>query len=344
MDIIKDLQKKLPPIRLGFSFYQTFIRPILFFLDAETLHTFIISFCKKIWKNPWALKQTKKFCSIKVEAPKVQIGNLTFLNPIGLAAGFDKNAELLHGIDSLGFGFVEIGTVTPEPQTGNPRPRIFREVSQRAIINKMGFPNDGMNVIFERIKKNKNLCKVPIGINIGKNKSTPNSHAVEDYKILLEKFKDIADYFTINISSPNTPQLKDLQKFEFINHLAIEVNRLNLTQPIFLKLSPDISHEDLTKICVLVGPNKTFTGLVLTNTLATDLGGISGFPLKKLSHQTLIRAKNLVPPNTPLISVGGIENHQDYIDRIRDGACAVQIYTTLIYQGPRAVKHILEEN
>ncbi|MEW6058368.1 MAG: quinone-dependent dihydroorotate dehydrogenase, partial [Bdellovibrionota bacterium] len=273
----------------------------------------------------------------------VRVAGLDFSNPIGLAAGFDKNAVLLPGIENLGFGFIEIGTVTPKPQAGNPKPRVSRIAERRALLNRMGFPNDGAQVIAARLRHAKPRLQIPVGVNLGKNRDTPNSEALRDYESLLSTFVDLADYFVINISSPNTPGLRDLQSKEFIDSLASALSRRSIGRPVFIKLAPDVSHEALGDIAKWCGTGRAFAGLILSNTIPTDLGGISGYPLKGPSLQLLKLARSMLPGTVPLISVGGIENAQDVVERLENGASAVQLYSALIYQGPGLVGRILRE-
>ena len=334
----KNRQPKLPGF---FSFYCVFVKPFLFLMDAESAHNTTMRFLKFFWRFESTRNLTRKIFFIPKKNTLVRIGSVEFSNPVGLAAGFDKNAELLPGIDALGFGFVEIGTVTPRPQEGNARPRISREPQRRAVVNRMGFPNLGADIISAHLKAVKEKVKIPIGVNIGKNKDTPNTDAALDYEKLLLAFQSTADYFTVNISSPNTPGLRALQSSAFLMQLSRKIEQLSMPQPIFIKLAPDLLLDDLKEICTLCGPKKPFTGLVLTNTMHSDLGGISGWPLKKTSFSMLVRARSFLDSNIPIISVGGIESADDVRERLKNGATAVQIYTTLIYQGPAIVRHIL---
>ncbi len=322
------------------SFYRFIIRPLLFCFDAEKVHHFIISLCNKAWAISFGRSATKFFFIRNIKQQPLEINGLRLQNPIGLAAGFDKNALLLEGIENLGFGFVEIGTVTPLPQIGNSKPRLSREISQQAILNRMGFNNDGAETIADRLRFYKKNISIPVGVNLGKNKDTPNALALKDYESLLTTFKSLADYFTINVSSPNTPNLKELQSKEFLESLGEKISQMSLRQNVFLKLSPDISEENLKDICNLC--KKMYTGLILTNTIPTDLGGISGRPLKKFSLDLLKRARTHLDTSVPIISVGGIETPEDVKERIQAGANAVQIYTALIYEGPGLVRQLLK--
>ncbi|MBI2606287.1 MAG: quinone-dependent dihydroorotate dehydrogenase [Deltaproteobacteria bacterium] len=339
------LPERLPRLPGILSPYRLFVRPLLFLLDAESAHELTTRICRLLWSFKWGRDLTRAIYARNLPRIPARIpangAALELANPVGLAAGFDKNGLLIPGIEALGFGFVEIGTVTPRPQLGNPQPRIARETAQRAIVNRMGFPNDGADIMAARLKKVKEKVAVPVGINISKNRDTPNSEAVKDYETLLKRFRDIADYFAINISSPNTPGLRELQSNEFLQALYMRIESLRLTQSVFLKLSPDLPHARLKDVCALCGTGKPFTGLILTNTEPSDLGGISGYPLRKTSLQMLMKAREMLPAGAPVISVGGIETAADARERLAAGATAVQIYTTLIYQGPSAVRRIV---
>lgn len=323
------------------NLYRIFIRPILFRFDAERAHHFVLATAKLIFRIPGGKRITQTLCARKVRPMPVQIAGVEFTNPIGLAAGFDKNGVLAAGIESLGFGFVEIGTVTPRPQIGNPQPRLMRVTDKRAIVNRMGFNNDGAEVVAMNIKRVRSQIRIPLGINIGKNRDTPNDAAVGDYERLLKTFQNLASYFVINVSSPNTPGLRDLQSVEFISTLGERVRHLRVRAPVFVKLAPELPLEDLNAICKLCGPQHPFAGLVLTNTISTDLGGMSGRPLKSASIEALKAARTVLDKNVPIISVGGIETADDVEERLKLGASAVQIYSALIYQGPGLVGQIL---
>lgn len=336
----------LPPLPGRFSFYRLFVRPLLFRLNPETVHDFMISVGRLLQLLPSGprLLRRNRTTGVKPNPLRLSVAGLNLLNPIGLAAGFDKNAQILPVLERVGFGFLEVGTITPKPQLGNPRPRLMRYPERRAILNRMGFNNDGVDTVALNLKRYKKLLTVPLGVNIGKNRDTPNSEAVNDYERLLKALQFGADYFTVNISSPNTPGLRDLQSSHFVQALGDRILKLRrevgLSRPIFLKLSPDLGSAELKAICMFCGPGKPFTGLVLTNTLPTDLGGLSGYPLKGPSTAALKAARALLDATAPIISVGGIETAADVLERIELGADAVQIYSTLIYQGPRAVLRI----
>jgi len=294
--------------------------------------------------------------AVKKEKPTVVCG-LNFPNKVGLAAGFDKNAAYLDVFSKLGFGHVEVGTVTPLAQEGNPKPRLFRLPKDQALINRMGFNNDGVDAMVERLKvRPKNLI---VGGNIGKNKVTPNEKAVDDYLICLEKLFLHVDYFTVNISSPNTPGLRELQEKEPLQALLHGVisrrNQLQIahqiTKPIFLKIAPDLFPEQIKEIAEIVVATQT-DGVVISNTtidrsnLATDsltvedigAGGLSGAPVKAKSNDALLHLKKHLPKHIPIIGVGGIMHKKDGAEKLDLGADLIQIYTGFVYKGIGLVK------
>ncbi|WP_428737697.1 quinone-dependent dihydroorotate dehydrogenase [Sulfurimonas sp.] len=269
----------------------------------------------------------------------------TFLNPVGLGAGFDKNATMIRGIQTLGFGYTEIGTVTPKPQEGNPKPRMFRHVEEQTIQNAMGFNNDGAFKVVQRLKE-RYPFSTPIGINIGKNKITPESEAINDYTHLIKAFDGLGDYFVINISSPNTPGLRDLQNEAFISELFNEAKALT-DMPILLKIAPDMSEEDavaLTKLAVEKGAD----GIIATNTTIDyslvknpkDIGGLSGAVLKEKSFKIFEAIAKELYGKTTLISVGGIDSAEEAYKRIKAGASLVQVYSAMIFGGPDLIMNI----
>ena len=269
----------------------------------------------------------------------------TFYNPVGLGAGFDKNATMIRGIQILGFGFTEIGTVTPKPQAGNPKPRMFRHVEEESIQNAMGFNNDGAYKVVKRLKK-RYPFSTPIGINIGKNKITPEKEAINDYTHLIKAFNGLGDYFVINISSPNTPGLRDLQNEAFITKLFAEAKALT-DMPILLKIAPDMSEEDavaLTKLAVEKGAD----GIIATNTTIDyslvkhpkEIGGISGAVLKEKSFKIFEAIAKELYGKTTLISVGGIDSAQEAYKRIKAGASLVQILSGIVFHGPDMIMNI----
>jgi dihydroorotate dehydrogenase len=336
-----------------------FARKIFFLFKPEFIHDTVIKiFGSFIFLHPFtALIYRTKFKNA------VKIGNLTFNHPLGIAAGLDKDGESVRFWDSLGFSHIEAGTVTPKPQPGNPKPRLFRLVKQESLLNRMGFNNKGAEELAERIRKAKPKLKngIKIGVNIGKNKITTNENAADDYIYCLEKLYDDADYFVINISSPNTEGLRELQGEKYLNNLLCSVTEKNKefarkksVQPkeIFLKIAPDLNDNEIKEIFETAVKYK-LAGIVATNTTIdktglpvnpNEPGGISGKYLKEKSDNIL---KLLNEFNTKseyklyLIASGGVFTKKDYEDKIRLGASLVQIYTGFIYEGPGILKRIL---
>ena len=278
-----------------------------------------------------------------------------FENPVGLAAGFDKDAEIFDELYSFGFGFVEIGTVTPMPQSGNPKPRLFRLKEDNAIINRMGFNNDGIEAVIARLRRKKST--IIIGGNIGKNKVTPNENAVDDYELCFEKLFPYVDYFAVNVSSPNTPGLRDLQDKEPLTALLNRLQEVNVIKekrkPILLKISPDLTNSQLDDIVQIV-TETGIDGIIATNTttdrhgLETDgdklvtigSGGLSGHPVKSRSTEVIRYLSNRSKKSFPIIGVGGIHSVEDALEKIQAGADLIQIYTGFVYEGPSLIKRI----
>ena len=337
------------------------LRKILFWFDAEEVHYFAmnmltffcrISFIKKILKN--------KFTPSPSGLPRKVFG-LTFSNPVGLAAGFDKNAKYLEELETLGFGFVEIGTVTPLPQSGNPKPRLFRLPKDKALINRMGFNNEGAKAAAQRVKKfrakNKNSNLV-IGGNIGKNKITPNENAWKDYEICFNELHDAVDYFVVNVSSPNTPGLRDLQQKDSLKKILTHLQTLNqarsVQKPLLLKISPDLNQKDLDDIIDLALEIK-LDGLVAANTTISrkhlitpeneiekiGAGGLSGKPLNEESTRITHYIYTKTNGTVPVMSSGGIFTSKDAKEKFEKGATLIQVWTGFIYEGPAIVKKIL---
>ncbi|MCF6297482.1 MAG: quinone-dependent dihydroorotate dehydrogenase [Flavobacteriaceae bacterium] len=331
--------------------YKLFIRPILFLFDPEKVHHFTFSVLKFIFKIPLKGKVIKKIFEVKNKKLERTLFGLTFKNPVGLAAGFDKNAMLFDEFSNFGFGFVEIGTVTPKPQSGNPKKRLFRLIEDKAIINRMGFNNDGVKVIVERLKKRNS--EIIIGGNIGKNKITPNENAVDDYLICFKALFDVVDYFVVNVSSPNTPNLRALQDKEpltnLLNSLQEENNKKENSKPILLKIAPDLTDEQLLDIIDIVSITK-IAGVVATNTTIlreglqsdkkNETGGLSGKPVAKRSTEVIrFLAKNS-NKSFPIIGVGGIYSAKDAQEKLDAGADLIQLFSGFIYEGPSLVKKI----
>lgn len=342
------------------------LRKFLFNFDAEKVHYFSMNALSFLSKVPFGKRILKTIFSPKNPHP-VTAFNLIFKNAVGLAAGFDKNALYLTELELLGFGFVEIGTVTPLPQEGNDKPRLFRLPKDKAIVNRMGFNNDGVKEIKERLTRYKaNRTSIEglnsegrfiIGGNIGKNKVTPNEDAWKDYEICFNELHDVVDYFVVNVSSPNTPGLRDLQQKDSLRKILTHLQQLNsgknIQRPLLLKISPDLATEELEDIIDLALEIK-LDGLVATNTTINrgDLtsskelienigaGGVSGLPLNTVSKNICAFIHAKTNGQIPIISSGGIFTPQDARERIENGASLIQIWTSFIYKGPSIVKKI----
>ena len=326
--------------------YKSLIRPILFKFDPEEVHYFTFSLLKNF---PFL---AKIFLPKPIEDKKLEreVFGLKFKNPVGLAAGFDKDAKMFSELSDLGFGFIEIGTLTPKPQDGNPKKRLFRLKEDSAIINRMGFNNGGVDAAVERLKSNKNVL---IGGNIGKNKITANEDAVNDYIICFEKLFPVVDYFVVNVSSPNTPNLRALQEKEPLTKLLSELQELNSKRekqkPILLKIAPDLTDEQLLDIIDIVNETK-IAGVIATNTTLSreglvssnkdETGGLSGKPLTKRSTEVIRFLSEKSGKAFPIIGVGGIHSAEDALEKLEAGASLVQLYTGFIYEGPQLIHDI----
>lgn len=335
--------------------YKLLLRPLLFLIDPERVHHFVFSALKLFLKIPFLSFILKKRYVVSSPNLEVKILGLTFPNPVGLAAGFDKDAILFNELAYFGFGFIEIGTLTPITQSGNEKPRMFRLVEDEALINRMGFNNEGVEAAVERLKKRK--TNIVIGGNIGKNKITPNELAIEDYKKCFEALFDYIDYFVVNVSSPNTPGLRNLQEKEPLTRLLGELNKINSLKkkrkPILLKIAPDLSNEQLDDIIEIVAITK-IDGVVATNTtiarhnLKTSQtyidsignGGLSGKPLKSRATEVIQYLSKKSGKAFPIIGVGGIYSAEDALEKLSAGASLVQVYTGFIYEGPSLIEKI----
>jgi len=330
--------------------YKKIILPVLFLFDPEKVHNFTFLLFKIFLNIPFVGFLVQKIYSVDNKKLSKKLFGIEFKNPVGLAAGFDKNAKLYNELSRFGFGFIEIGTVTPIAQPGNPKKRLFRLTNDEGIINRMGFNNDGMHKIANRLKKNKNIL---IGGNIGKNKSTPNDKAVNDYLLCFNYLFDFVDYFVINVSSPNTPNLRELQNTNFLRVILDSLNKENLkkskTKPILIKISPDLSKENLLEIVDLaislkidgiIATNTTINRDNLTSKNINESGGLSGKPLANKSNEVIRFISDKSNGKIPIIGVGGIHSAKDAIDKIKAGADLVQIYTGFIYEGPSLIKSI----
>ncbi len=341
-------------------FYRFLLRPLLFLLYPEYAHHLTMGIMSWAVNTPFLKHLIKKKFKNNYYDKPLSIKNLTFDNHLGLAAGFDKNAQYLHVWEALGFGHVEIGTVTPRPQKGNPKPRLFRLPFDEAMINRMGFNNDGVDVVVERLRNYRKKGKLIIGGNIGKNKTTPNENAIDDYKICFEKLFDFVDYFTVNISSPNTPGLRDLQNENFLKEIVNVYRTLEKikqkNKPIFVKIAPDLNEEQAIEIAD-AAIRLNIDGLVVSNTtldrsgLKTPVqklekigsGGLSGKPLFQRSTHLLREIKKYAGERLILIGCGGIFSGNDACSKLDAGADLVQIYTGFVFQGPALLNDILKK-
>ena len=335
--------------------YRFIIRPIFFAFDPEWVHYFTLNLLKLICKIPFAKSIIRFFYQKSSQNIEKELFGIKFKNPVGLAAGFDKNGKYIEELSLFGFSFIEVGTVTPKSQIGNPKKRLFRLKKDEAIINRLGINNDGVEVIAKRLKNNK--TKVIIGGNIGKNSATKNENAEKDY---IENFKELhpyVDYFALNVSCPNVNNFTKLQDVEFLKKLVPELNRINAIQkkrkPILLKISPDLNNSQLDQTIELI-KNEKLDGIIATNTttkrnlLKTDTneiekignGGLSGLPLKDQSNEVIKYIADKTQKSIPIIGVGGIMSPKDALDKIKAGADLIQLYTGFIYSGPSIVKKI----
>ncbi len=336
--------------------YKRFIKPMLFLLSPERAHNLVMRVLKiSDVITPLGFVLKKNYV-VKSGNLKREVAGLQFENPVGMAAGFDKDAEVFEALGNFGFGFVEIGTVTPKAQTGNPKPRLFRLKQDFALINRMGFNNKGVDFAVKKLKnrKNKNLI---IGGNIGKNKITPLDKAESDYVISFNKLFAYVDYFVINISSPNTPGLRKLQDKEPLSNLINTIQKLNAEKlkpkPVFLKIAPDLTSEQLDDIIEIVN-NSELAGIIATNTTvsrqnlvesderinAIGAGGLSGKPLKERSTEIIKLLRSKLNKEKAIIGVGGVSSGKDALEKLNAGADLVQLYTGFIYEGPGLVKKI----
>lgn len=330
--------------------YKSIIRPILFGFDPEKVHYFSFYVIRLINKIPGVSALIRSLFEIKDSRLEREVFGLKFKNPVGLAAGFDKDAKLFQELSNFGFGFIEIGTLTPKPQEGNPKKRLFRLLEDSAIINRMGFNNGGVLEAVQRLKKNQGVL---IGGNIGKNKITPNERAVEDYTFCFEALFDHVDYFVVNVSSPNTPGLRELQEKEPLIYLLQTLQDLNHKKtnpkPILLKIAPDLTNDQLLDIIEIVTTTQ-IAGVIATNTTIAreglksvnkiEAGGLSGKPLTERSTEVIRFLSENSNRSFPIIGVGGIHSPEDAIEKLKAGASLVQLYTGFIYEGPALIKAI----
>ena len=330
--------------------YKFLIKPILFLFDPEWVHHTVFSTLKLIHRIPGMGSLIRGLYQVKDERLERKLFGLTFPNPIGLAAGFDKDAKLYQELSNFGFGFIEIGTLTPKPQAGNHKKRLFRLSEDDALINRMGFNNEGVEEAIERLKMNKGVL---IGGNIGKNKITPNDEAVSDYVQCFEALFPHVDYFVVNVSSPNTPNLRALQDKEPLQHLLQTLKNLNLKRtspkPILLKIAPDLIDDQLldiidivttVKIDGVIASNTTLSREGLISSNRSEMGGLSGKPVAERSTEVIRFLYEKSNNAFPIIGVGGIHSSEDAINKLNAGASLIQLYTGFVYEGPGVIKKI----
>ncbi len=335
--------------------YKRLIRPLLFKLSPEKAHNFTFGLIRFLFALPFV--RTIFYTLYTTNHPKLEreVFGIKFKNPVGLAAGFDKDGKLFNQLGFMGFGFIEVGTVTPEPQEGNPKPRLFRLPQDNGLINRMGFNNQGVEKLRRRLRSR--YASVVIGGNIGKNKVTPNENATDDYLKCLESLYDVVDYFAVNVSSPNTPNLRELQEKEPLTKLLTSLKEAAAKhtryKPILLKIAPDLSNEQLDDIIDIVLASK-IDGVIASNTtigrkdLKTDketleaigAGGLSGKPVKLRSTEVIRYLHQRSGGAFPIIGVGGIHTAEDAMEKLEAGASLVQVYTGYVYEGPGLVKAI----
>jgi dihydroorotate dehydrogenase len=338
--------------------YKSLIRPVLFLFDPEKVHHFTFSLLKWTGKIPGVKHLLRSLFSYEHPSLERNLFGIAFKNPVGLAAGFDKDAKLIDELSTFGFGFIEIGTLTPKAQPGNDKPRLFRLPQDQAIINRMGFNNGGVAQAVERLKGR--TSSVVVGGNIGKNKLTPNENAFDDYALCFEALYEHVDYFVVNVSSPNTPGLRELQEKEPLRKLLSYVKGLSAAKPkqkpVLLKIAPDLQQSQLDDVIEILKETKT-DGIIATNTTISreglttpksavekiGAGGLSGKPLTNRSTEVITYLREKLGAGYPIIVVGGIMSPQDAIDKLNAGADLIQIYSGFIYEGPAFVKAINRE-
>ncbi len=333
-------------------------KPLIFLISPEKAHHITVSLWKFILAIPLLSSIVRKNLRVESKSLEKELFGLKFSNPVGLAAGFDKDGKYYHPMAQLGFGFVEIGTVTPLGQDGNSQPRLFRLPKDKGLINRMGFNNEGVDALVERLKKQENQKRnYIIGGNIGKNKITPNEKAVDDYVICFEKLFAYVDYFVVNVSSPNTPNLRDLQDKEPLTHLLNTLQKLNnqkeYRKPILLKIAPDLTSSQLDDIIEIVASTK-IDGIIATNTTISrdglntsselinsiGAGGLSGTPVKERSTEVIKYLHTKSGGSFPIVGVGGIDSPEAAKAKLNAGASLVQIYSGMVYYGPTIVRDI----
>lgn len=337
--------------------YKSLIRPLLFSIDPEVIHHRVFGLLRMAGKLPGARSLIGSVFRYEHKTLERTVFGIHFPNPVGLAAGLDKDAKVIDELAALGFGFIEIGTLTPKAQPGNDKPRLFRLPADKALINRMGFNNEGVAAAVERLKKRKS--KVIVGGNIGKNKVTPNEDALQDYINCFHALDPYVDYFVINVSSPNTPGLRELQEKEPLEKLLSTIKSLSRKsakpKPVLLKIAPDLTWHQLDDVVEILLLTKT-DGVIATNTtvsradLRTDAaeiqrigsGGLSGAPLRQRSTEVIRYLRGKLGDAYPIVAVGGIMSPEDALEKLRAGANLIQLYTGFIYEGPGLIRRINE--
>lgn len=335
--------------------YKSLLKPLLFRLQPEQAHHLTFSSIKNVFQFPGAAALAEKIFALDDPKLERELFGLKFKNPIGLAAGLDKDARLVDELATLGFGFVEIGTLTPRPQSGNPQPRLFRLPQDESLINRMGFNNEGVEAAVQRLRKSRH--QTIIGGNIGKNKDTPNEDAASDYLYCFEALYEVVDYFVVNVSSPNTPNLRELQDKEPLKKLLSALQDRNAgkgkPRPILLKIAPDLSQSQLDDIISLVGETG-IAGIIATNTTISreglltpkelvnniGAGGLSGKVLRERSTEVIRYLHTQSGGSFPIIGVGGIHSPEAAIEKLEAGASLIQLYSGFIYEGPSLIRNI----
>ncbi|HKK77418.1 MAG TPA: quinone-dependent dihydroorotate dehydrogenase [Saprospiraceae bacterium] len=336
--------------------YKTILKPLFFRLQPERAHRLTLALLEMVLATPGAAQIFKRLYQFEDPSLEKEVFGLTFKNPVGLAAGFDKDGKHIKSMASLGFGFIEVGTVTPLPQSGNPQPRLFRLPADQALINRMGFNNGGVAQLVEQLKKPRPEGLI-IGGNIGKNKVTPNAEAIKDYEKCFEALFPYVDYFVVNVSSPNTPNLRELQDKKPLQALLSRVQELNRAKgqpkPVLLKIAPDLTDGQLDDIIDIVQATK-IDGVIATNTTiareplstsrakveAIGNGGLSGKPLKERATEVIRYLKDKTNGELKVIGVGGIASAADAREKLAAGADLVQVYSGMVYSGPGLIKSI----
>lgn len=331
------------------------IRPLLFLLDAEKIHHLTFRILQFTGKVPGFGSLIRYLFDVNDKRLERTFAGLTFRNPVGLAAGFDKDAKAVDQLSALGFGFIEIGTVTPKPQPGNEKPRLFRLPADRALINRMGFNNEGADAAARRLARRKS--RILVGGNIGRNKSTANEDALNDYVQCFDTLYPYVDYFVVNVSSPNTPGLRELQEREPLSRLLGEIKRLSqareVPRPVLLKIAPDLTNEQLDDVVTILRETGA-DGVIATNTTisrdglktpAAEVqrignGGLSGAPLRQRANEIVRYLRSQLGPDFLIIGCGGILSPDDALERLRAGANLIQVYTGFIYEGPGFARRI----